>query len=77
MQATHISSSNVDAVGYRKPSQLVIRFRSGGTYLYEKVPFAYFIGLQEALSAGQYFHKYIRGKFPFQKLDHDPFQGGA
>ena len=72
MQPTFIVSSNIEAAAYQYGS-MFIRFKSGVSYRYDKVPHAVFIGLCEAESAGQYFHRKIRGVFEFQKLAYDPF----
>ena len=69
---TYLTSSNLDAAGYQK-GQLYIRFKSGCTYSYAKVPYDRFDGLCSAESAGQFFHREIRGKFHCTKLDLDPF----
>lgn len=68
-----ISSSTIDAVGYSL-GQLFIRFKSGGTYQYDKVPFSYFISLQEVESAGRFLHNFIKkGGFRYTRLEQDPF----
>lgn len=72
LHPTYLVSENLDCIGY-KLGQLFIRFRSGGIYSYDKVPFDYYSALQKAESAGKFFHKFIRGKFHYTKLDKDPF----
>lgn len=69
---TYLVSENLDCIGYRL-GQLFIRFRSGGTYSYDKVPFDYFDALPKVESAGKFFHQFIRGKFRYTRLDSDPF----
>ena len=48
---------------------LEIEFRTGEIYCYSKVPKEVFDGLADAESKGQYFGKFIRGKFPFTKKE--------
>lgn len=67
-----ISSSNIERIGYQR-SKLYIQFKSGGSYAYDNVPFKIFDALRSDESAGKAFHKLVRGKFGYRKLDHDPF----
>lgn len=69
---TFLVSDNLDCVGYRL-GQLFIRFKSGGVYSYDKVPFDYYDTLKKVESAGKFFHQFIRGKYRYKKLDQDPF----
>ena len=73
MLREYIVSSNVDVVGYHR-GKLYVRFHNGGAYEYENATLKDYLDLAHAESAGQHFHRHIRGKFPFAKLDHDPFQ---
>ena len=79
MQPTLINSSNIDAVGFEPAAKglgaLFIRFKSGITYSYDDAPYTYFSALQRVESAGQFFHRHIRGKFHYTKLEGDPFNG--
>lgn len=68
----YLIHGNLDCVGYRL-GQLYIRFKSGVSYSYENVPYDYFDALQKVESAGRMFHRLIRGKFRYTKLDNDPF----
>ena len=69
----YLSSSTIDAVGW-KLKRLFVRFKFGASYVYDKVPFAYFISLQEVESAGKFLHNYVKkGGFRYTKLDSDPF----
>jgi hypothetical protein len=70
-----VSSSNIEQVGYRRGS-LFIRFNSGATYSYDQVPFEIFQHLIDAESAGKTFHKEVRGKYKYHKLETDPFTKG-
>ncbi len=69
---TYLTSSNIDAAGYQK-GRLYIRFKSGCTYSYDKVPYDRFDGLCDAESAGQFFHREILGKYQHTKMEQDPF----
>ena len=69
---TYISSSNIDACGYQR-GKLFLRFKSGGAYSYDNVPFDYFDTLTQIESAGKFFARFIRGKFRHHKLENDPF----
>lgn len=73
LQGFYVCSSNIEAVGYQYGS-LYIRFHHGGCYQYDRVPHSTYTQLIEAESPGQYFHREIRGKFEFKKLDFDPFE---
>ncbi len=46
---------------------LTLRFKKGGVYEYIDVDKSVFEELQEASSAGRYFHSSIKGKFEFLK----------
>lgn len=52
-----------------KSHQLVITFRTGMVYAYQKVPLAVFKMLKAAGSKGRYFNHHIKDKFAFSKLD--------
>lgn len=69
---TQLLSDNLDVVGWRL-GVLYIRFKSGGVYSYDKVPFDYYDTLKKVESAGKFFAHFIRGKFRYTRLDHDPF----
>ena len=73
---THLTSSNLDVAGYRQ-GRLFIRFKSGCTYSYDRVPFECYQGLVDADSCGQFFHREIRGKYQYTKMEQDPFSGKA
>lgn len=70
--AVHVASANLDTVGYHR-GDLYVRFQSGQSYKYEKVPFPVYQALINAESIGQYFHKNVRNAFFYAKLDFDPF----
>ena len=46
---------------------LTIHFNSGGVYQYVGVKRQVFVDLQEAESAGRYFHANVKGKYDFLK----------
>ena len=72
MRPHYVVSSNINALGYSR-GKLFIRFNSGVTYSYDRVPFPVFRSLEQSDSVGQTFHRLVRGKFPYTKLDNDPF----
>lgn len=62
MDLKPVISSNIQAVGYDPESQtLHVQFKGGSTYAFAGVPPEHHSGLLDAESAGQYFHKHIRG----------------
>ena len=67
METYHIVSSNIAAVAYHR-GKLRVAFNSGSTYEYDRAPYTLFRELASADSAGQYFHRHVRGKFPYRKL---------
>lgn len=72
LSPTYIVSSNIDCVAHRR-NQLFIRFKSGETYSYDGVPYDHFDALQKVESPGQFFHRHIRSKFPYTRMEADPF----
>ena len=76
MRPTYVVSSNINCLGYAR-GKLFIRFNNGCTYSYDRVPFPVFRTLKESDSVGSAFHRLVRGKFPYTKLDHDPFVARA
>lgn len=69
----YVVSSNIDAVGYQRGT-LYIRFKSGCSYSYDKVPFTIYDVLTKVESAGKAFHQMVKGKFRYTKLEQDPFR---
>lgn len=66
---TPVLSSSLSAVGYdAAKSQLFIAFRDGTRYQYFVVPLAIFKELMAADSHGQYFDRFIRNRFPYQRV---------
>lgn len=63
------SSSHIAQVDYdRDERTLTITFQSGDVYQYDEVPFQVFLGLQNAGSAGQYFHRQIKDRFAYEQV---------
>jgi len=64
-----VKSSTISAFGYDKIEEvLIVEFKGGAQYRYEKVPKATFDGLKSAESFGKYFHSTIKGKFTCTKI---------
>ncbi|MDZ7969600.1 MAG: lysine--tRNA ligase [Nostoc sp. DedSLP03] len=63
------SSSLIKEFRYDPTTQtLTIEFDNGSVYEYFKVPLSVKEGLENAPSDGQYFNKFIKGKFKFEQL---------
>lgn len=57
-------SSHIATVSYDSDTQeLEIEFQSGDSYAYSSVPQAVVEGFRAASSAGQYFHRQIKGRY--------------
>ena len=69
---THILSSNINAIGYKKGT-MYVRFNYGPVYAYTGVPFKIFAELRDAESAGIYFNSNVKGVFPYRRMQEDPF----
>lgn len=67
MRMIPVSSSNLSSVGYEN-GVLHIAFHSGGLYEYTGVPVEVYQGLMSASSHGQYFHRYIKGVYPYRRI---------
>ncbi|PXX94716.1 KTSC domain-containing protein [Halomonas sp. LBP4] len=64
MEMIRVRSSAISSVGYDPDSMhMKIRFTSGGTYTYCRVPQYIFDGLLSASSKGSYFDRHIRDRF--------------
>lgn len=46
---------------------LSLTFTDGKTFVYSSVPQSTYLGLQRAGSAGQYFHRQIKGRFDYSE----------
>lgn len=63
-------STVIASFSYREnDSELVVKFRSGKRYAYERVPKAVYDELRHAPSKGSYFNTRIRDRFPTRRLE--------
>lgn len=67
-----VESSNIDLAGH-EGTTLYLQFKSGIAYSYTGVPFSIYKELVSAPSAGQFFHRNIRGKFSYKLEEVSPF----
>lgn len=67
IEMTPVKSSNIAAVGY-KDGKMQIQFKGGGLYSYNNVPVDVFERLKKAPSVGKFFHRNVKGVYPFIKL---------
>lgn len=68
-----VESTNLAAICFipeegTASGELRVRFHAGKVFSYEKVPSHVVENLITAASLGSYFHRYIRGKFPYREL---------
>ncbi len=64
-----LHSSNLRSARYdAATSILVIEFHGGRAYEYAGVPTTIYEGLIRAYSAGRYFHRWIRKRYPYRQL---------
>lgn len=70
MERQHVSSSNLESVGYDPATKtLEIEFLNGGLYQYSGVPESVYQALMSASSHGQYFDSNIKkGGYSYRKL---------
>lgn len=70
MTETYIpSSSNIDQIEYDEQARIMtITFKDGAAYSYTGVPRDVYFGIQHSPSAGSYFYRQIRGRFPYQEV---------
>mgnify|MGYP001402023504 FL=1 len=62
-------SSNLKSSQYNtETSELVVEFKKGGKYSYEKVPISIFTKMRMAESQGSYFSKNISRNYKYKKL---------
>jgi hypothetical protein len=65
----YVESSNIDAIQYLKSEKkLVIMFKNGNSYEWNKVPMTKYKALMESDSKGRYFNNNIKGKYRGKKL---------
>jgi len=60
---TPVSSSAIAAVGYDGHSLKVVFRGSGRAYTHPNVPRSVYVGLMQASSKGEYYNKFIRGRY--------------
>jgi len=63
-----VVSSLLASMRYSSQATLDLEFRSGLVYRYFTVPRALVEGLRDADSKGAYFNRYIKDRFPYQRL---------
>ena len=69
MNRITVESRIVATVGYDDPSSTMeLEFVDGGVYRYFVVPRSVFDDLLAADSIGRFFHEYIRGVYPFERI---------
>lgn len=68
MQMVPVDSSNLSSVGYENGT-LYVRFHSGGFYAYDGVPSHVHRELMAADSHGRYLARYVKGIYPYRRLD--------
>ena len=62
-------SSNLKTTQYNtENSELIVEFKKGGKYSYNKVPISIFTKMRKAESQGSYFSKNIAKKYKYKKL---------
>ena len=69
VQKYPINSSNITGIEFDPQTHtLWIMFRGGSTYRFADVPHETVLRLTVAESAGQFFHKHIKGKFTTSRV---------
>ena len=65
----HVTSSNVDAVGYdTENNYLYVRYKNGTMYQYDKVPVEVYDGIFKTESVGRYLNENVKNKFHYIKF---------
>ncbi len=68
-----VKSSHIVAVRYDGlPQALYIRFHDATVYRYDPVMPTTFHGMLNALSIGEFFHRYIKGSYPCALIEKGP-----
>ena len=63
------NSSNLKTTEYNtETSELIVEFKKGGKYSYDKVPISIFTKMRKAESQGSYFSKNISKNYKYKKL---------
>ena len=69
MRLKPVQSEMLEAVGYdARRRVLEVIFSKGGRYRYKEVPAFEYDGLMSADSIGQYMHKRIIGRYPYERV---------
>ena len=64
-----VQSSNVAAVGYDIPTQIVfVQFLNGNVYIYKGVSQPEFENLKNAASVGSYLHRNYKNVYPYERI---------
>lgn len=72
MEKTYVTSSNIDQLGYYQGT-LFIQFKSGAAYKYDQAPYHVYQILAKAESVGSAFHRFVKGRYRYTKLEANPF----
>lgn len=67
MERNTFKSSNLSSMEYDQGTLRIV-FNAGGVYEYYEVPQTVVSELQQASSAGSYFHQFIREKYSFKRV---------
>ena len=69
MRLKRVQSEMLEAVGYDARARILeVIFSKGGRYRYKLVPPFEYDGLMNAESLGQYMHKRIIGRYPYERV---------
>jgi len=69
MKLKPVDSEMLVAAGYdEKSHSLQVVFRTGETYRYKNVPLFVYERLMSADSKGQFMHKYVIGRFDYERV---------
>ena len=66
--AYKMDSSVIKEVSYRRRTMTII-FNSGARYKYKAIPRNLFDAFRNAPSIGQYFNRYIKDKYTFERVN--------
>ena len=62
-------SSHIEKAAYETDTQdLTVTFKDGAEYVYRNVPQSVFDGLKKSRSAGEYFHRQIKGVYGYEEV---------
>jgi len=69
MERTKVDSNTILSIGYEPDAELLeLEFTSGDIYDYHKVQPYLYLGLTSSNLKDVYFNKYIRDKYPVEKI---------